>query len=130
VTDDATRVTRQRKPSAVEMRAASEVSPRLTDATSVPPGPEQDAVLAGAFGAAFDIIVGEAKEMASALERLRGALANAEQGRTLWRERAERATARADLAESRAAQSERDLATMRREVDALRDTLRQLRGGR
>ena len=106
---DDTRVARQRKPSAIEMRAASEVSPRIVDAMSVPPGPEQDAILAEAFGSAIDLIAVGAKEMSAAIDRLRGALANAEQGRDLLRE---------------------ENARLHKENARLRDDLRAVRGGR
>lgn len=90
-------------------RATSEVMPRIAEAMDVPDGPEREDALAGAFGAAIDLIAGQARELTAEVDRLRGALANAEQSRDLLRSERER---------------------MRAENAALREELRQARGGR
>jgi hypothetical protein len=92
---DDTRVARVRRPSDTILRATSEIMPRIAAAMDVPDGPEREDALAGAFGAAIDLISGRAREVTAEVERLRGALANAEQSRDLLR--AENARLREEL---------------------------------
>lgn len=107
MTDD-TRIAR-RRPSETMQRATSDVMPRVAAAMDVPDGPERIEALGEAFGAAIDLISGQARELTAEVERLRGALANAEQSRDLLRAERER---------------------LRAENATLRDALAAARGGR